>query len=243
MRIGTFLSLGSPEVAAVVSRGLDVVAIDAEHGPADDASVLAQLRACHCRHRWIRVRQLSDASRALDLGATGVVVPRIRTADEIAQLVASCHYPPYGRRGFGPSAANLYGTASGGYSSDGTADIEVWPQVETLDAVHSIEDILALDHRPTGLFLGPGDLSFELGHPGQLDHPEVMAALSSVARACRTAGWPFAVFCRSPAAAEPWIARGASVVLVASDAAWMVAGARSTWELRRGVGPGSRSAD
>lgn len=97
-RIGTFLSLGSPGASAIISSRLDLILIDAEHGVGDERTLLAQIGAARCADRWIRVRRLGDAPKALDLGADGVVVPRIRTSTEVAELVKICSFPPHGIR-------------------------------------------------------------------------------------------------------------------------------------------------
>jgi len=232
LRVGTFLSLGSPEAAAIVSSRLDLVLIDAEHGIGDEATLLAQLRAARCPHRWIRVRQVADAPKALDLGAGGVVVPRIRAAAEVAELVRLCSYPPDGIRGLGPSATNLYGALMQEQLKDGARRGELWPQIETLEATDALPEILALDPGPTGLFIGPGDLSAALGHPGELRHPEVIKTVERIVEGCNLAGCKFAIFCLDRVDAEQWMGLGASTVVVGSDASWMMEGAAPVWTLR-----------
>ena len=237
-RVGTFLSLGSPEAAAIVSNRLDLVLIDAEHGVADERTLLAQLRAARCPHRWVRVREVGDAAKALDLGAGGVVVPRIRKAAEVAELVKLCSYPPVGIRGLGPSAANLYGALMRDQVEKGPRQGELWPQIETLEAVEALAEILALDPGPTGLFIGPGDLSAALGHPGELRHPRVIETVEGVVEECNAARRKFAIFCPDRADAERWMGLGASTVVVGSDASWMVDGASPVWALMEATARG-----
>lgn len=234
-RVGTFLSLGSPEAAAILSTRLDLVLIDAEHGVAEEGTLVAQIRAARCPHRWIRVSRLTDAPKALDLGAGGVVVPRIRAAAEVAELVRICSYPPDGIRGLGPSAANLYGTLMREQLESGTRLGELWPQIETLEAVDALQEILALDPGPTGLFIGPGDLSAALGHPGELGHPRVRHTVERVVEECNSARCRFAIFSLNSADAERWIDLGASVVVVGSDASWMVESASQVWSLSEAI--------
>ena len=231
-RVGTFLSLGSPEAAAIVSSRLDLVLIDAEHGFEDEPTLLAQMRAARCRYRWIRVRQLADAPKALDLGADGVVIPRIRAASEVAELVKICSYPPDGTRGLGPSPANLYGVLMRDQLARGTRSGELWPQIETLEAVEALSEILALDPGPTGFFIGPGDLSAALGHPGELTHPKVRATVESIATQCSAVGCRFAIFSPDTSDAQRWTELGASAVVVGSEAGWMLEGAARVWALK-----------
>lgn len=231
VRVGTFLSLASPEATAIVSGRLDLVVVDAEHGIGDESVLVAQLRAARSACRWVRVRQLTDAPKALDLGADGVVVPRIRAAEEVAELVRLCTYPPEGIRGIGPSAANLYGVLLREQVTSGTRRGEVWPQIETLEAVEALPEILTLDPRPEGVFIGPGDLSAALGRPGELGHPEVRAVVERIVEACLEAAWKFAIFSPDHEDAERWIELGASAVVVGSDASWMIEGAAPVWAL------------
>ena len=232
-RVGTFVSLASPEATAIVSSRLDLVLVDAEHGIGDERLLLAQLRAARCAHRWLRVRQLADAPKALDLGADGVVVPRVRGAAEVAELVRICTYPPDGIRGLGPSAANLYGATMREQLMSGARHGELWPQIETLEAVEALAEILALDPGPTGVFIGPGDLSAALGHPGELGHPEVQRVVEGIVDACVVAGRRFSIFSPNRADAERWIERGASAVVVGSDASWMIEGVAPIWALAK----------
>jgi 4-hydroxy-2-oxoheptanedioate aldolase len=245
-RIGTFLSLGSPEATAVISSRLDLVLIDAEHGVGDERTLLAQLRAARCPHRWIRVGSVQDAAKALDLGADGVVVPRIRAASEVDDLVTRCSFPPDGTRGLGPSATNLYGALMHVQVLGGTRQGELWPQIETMEAVEALPEILAVRPAPSGLFIGPGDLSAALGHPGDLGHPRVRQTIEHVLHTCIAAGRDVAIFSPGPSDAERWLALGASTVIVGSDAGWMIAGANPVWELaehqrRSSIGPVARS--
>ena len=235
-RVGTFVSLGSPEATAIVSSRLDLVLVDAEHGIGDERVLVSQLRAARCTHRWLRVRQLADAPKALDLGVDGVVVPRIRGVAEVAELVRICTYPPDGIRGLGPSAANLYGAIMREELMHGVRHGELWPQIETLEAVEALPEILALDPGPTGVFIGPGDLSAALGHPGELGHPEVQEVVERVVDACAAAGRRFSIFSPNRADAERWIERGASTVVIGSDASWMIEGIAPIWALAQAQG-------
>jgi 4-hydroxy-2-oxoheptanedioate aldolase len=147
------------------------------------------------------------AKQALDLGAYGVVWPHIATVDQAYNAVASCRYPrlkkaplyePAGVRGDGPTQAVRYwGVTQPEYYSRA----DVWPlnpKGEIL-VILMIEDTVGIGNLPDMLkrvpgigviLIGEGDLSQELGHPREYEHPEVLAAMAEVVKACKAANVP-----------------------------------------------------
>jgi 4-hydroxy-2-oxoheptanedioate aldolase len=142
------------------------------------------------------------AKQALDLGAYGIVWPHISTADEAYNAVASCRYPrlktaplyePQGVRGDGPTAALRYwGLTQPEYY----AKADVWPlnPAGEIFVILMIEDTAGIANLPEmlkrvpgigAILIGEGDLSQELGHPRQYEHPEVLAAMAEVVRLCQ----------------------------------------------------------
>lgn len=147
------------------------------------------------------------AKQALDLGAYGIVWPHVSTVAEAYNAVAACRYPrlksaplyePRGLRGDGPTAAVRYwGLAQQEYY----AKADVWPldpKGEVL-VILMIEDTTGIANLPQMLkevpgigviLIGEGDLSQELGHPRQYEHPEVLAAMAEVVSICKEARVP-----------------------------------------------------
>lgn len=141
------------------------------------------------------------AKQALDLGAYGVVWPHVSTADEAYNAVASCRYPrlgtaprhePQGVRGDGPTAASRYWGLT---QQEYYAKADVWPldPKGEIVVILMIEDSAGIANLPEmlrrvpgigAILIGEGDLSQELGHPRQYEHPEVLAAMAEVVRVC-----------------------------------------------------------
>ena len=109
----------------------------------------------------------------LDVGAAGVIVPLIRSAEDVRRAVAACLYPPQGIRGFGPRRPSNYGRLGGPeFCRAANEDVIVIVQIEHVDAVNDIDAILAVPGL-TSVVIGPNDLAGSLGRMGEPEHPEV----------------------------------------------------------------------
>ena len=94
--------------------------------------------------------------------------------------MAACRYPPVGLRGVsGSNRGARYGDNLKNYLESANREITVIIAIETREAVDNLDDILAVEGLD-GVFIGPMDLSTNLGHPGDLGHPEVKAAFAEV---------------------------------------------------------------
>ena len=111
--IGCFLGLGSPSVAEMMARaGMDWLVIETEHNALDSAEIQQMLMAMNGCHAVpiVRVpnRDQVYIQRALDMGAMGILVPGVRTADEARAIVSYTRFPPEGVRSWGPLRATDY---------------------------------------------------------------------------------------------------------------------------------------
>ncbi|WP_181110273.1 MULTISPECIES: HpcH/HpaI aldolase/citrate lyase family protein [unclassified Rathayibacter] len=189
---GVWCRLGEPLTVAQIARsGPAWLCLDAQHGAFDDAAVLAALRALDAVSGrppvGVRVAGLSDAliGRALDAGADIVVVPMIETVDEALAAVRAAHYPPLGRRSWGPMT-DLWGAAPPSAAEARTA---LWVMIETQAGLDAVERILAVPG-VSGVLVGPFDLAIGLGR----DLSDLLAAdgpddpLPRIAAAARRAG-------------------------------------------------------
>jgi 4-hydroxy-2-oxoheptanedioate aldolase len=178
--LGMFVGIPSPALVEMCGHaGLDFVIVDNEHGPAGIESTENMLRAARGAGIIPVVRTLeADILRILDIGASAIQVPQVNTAEQARRIVAAAKYPPVGNRGaaFSTRAAG-YGFFGGDAhikaSNEGTSVIVM---AETRAAIESIDEIVAVPG-VDAVFFGPNDLSFSLGHPGQMQHPEVVAAI------------------------------------------------------------------
>ena len=182
--IGTFLGMGSAVAAEVCAlSGFDWLLVDLEHGAGGEDALLGQILAATIHRVPIVVRAESAdrirAGRVLDMGAAGVMFPRLDTPAQVAEAIAHLHYPPQGDRGVaGYNRARLFG--GDGLTAEQVNDTIVGiVQIETLSALANVEEIAAIPGVDV-LFVGPADLSTALGVPGQLDSAAFRAAVARV---------------------------------------------------------------
>ena len=177
---GMFVGLASPAIVEMCGHaGFDFVILDNEHGPASIETTEHLIRAARCVNMIPIVRTVeSDILRVLDIGASGIQVPQVNTAEQARRIVAAAKYPPVGNRGaaFSPRAAG-YGFFGGpAHAKASNEGIGVILMIETPEALGNLDEILAVPGIDV-LFIGPNDLSFAMGHEGNQKHPEVIAAI------------------------------------------------------------------
>jgi 4-hydroxy-2-oxoheptanedioate aldolase len=179
---------------AIAAAGADFLLVDREHAPIGREAMHAMIAAtagtaCAPLVRVPAVDE-SEVKVALDAGAEGVAFPMVRSAADVERCVALLRYPPAGSRGWGPFVAHSrHGTSPAEYSAAVGPHITCWVQIETLEAVQSIDAIV----RVPGLdvvVIAPFDLSIALGVEGRFDAPDFVEAVAAVERAAADAGIP-----------------------------------------------------
>jgi 4-hydroxy-2-oxoheptanedioate aldolase len=191
--LGVWLTAGSPVVAELLgASGADWIIVDAEHSAQTLPDIAQQLRALEASPVFVVVRAPSrdplDISRLLDLGARGVMVPMIESAEHAARAIAAARYPPDGRRGVGAAFARAarWGEVAD-YLERATEAHCVIPQIESVRAVDAIEEIVTVDG-VDAVFVGPADLAASAGLLGQQSHPRVQDMVGRVIAAARAGG-------------------------------------------------------
>ena len=190
---GTFLNLGSPaavEVAA--SLGFDWLLIDLEHGNGSLADLRNILLACRgsTSAPIVRIRSVEadDVKFVMDSGAAGIMFPFVNSAAEARRAVECMKYPPIGKRGVaGIIRATNYGVDWKQYFEEANAKSLVVVQIETPEAVENAAEIAAVEGVDV-LFVGPLDLSVNLGCPNNFTTEPFIAALKHVIDVCNAAG-------------------------------------------------------
>ena len=229
---GTFLNSGSPLAAELCARaGFDWVIIDLEHGAATEADLLAHLYAVGGTATAALVRPQSGErlriGRALDLGADGIMLPRIDTPEQAREAVDWLRWPPDGGRGL---ALLTRGAELGevGHASIRALNQRVVGivQVESPSAVEHAPEIAAIDGVDV-LFVGPTDLSHSMGVPGQFDDPSFLEALRSVVAATEAAGKAAGILLRDAGALPAHRELGFRFIGLGSDGAFVTDGARA----------------
>ncbi|WP_170786270.1 HpcH/HpaI aldolase family protein [Ruegeria lacuscaerulensis] len=191
--IGCWTSFAEAVTAEIMgSAGFDWLVIDGEHAPNDIRSIRDQLMALSASptHPVVRV-PVGDAAlikMVLDAGSQTILVPMVESAEQARDLVRACRYPPEGVRGVGAMAsrATMYGTIPD-YIPTADAQICLLVQVENRAGLAALDDILKVDGID-GVFIGPADLSTDMGYQGNSAAPEVRAAIADAIARTRAAG-------------------------------------------------------
>ena len=190
--VGAWCGIPSALTAEVLARaGFDWLCIDMQHGCMDYAEALEMIRALDTTSCASIVRvpwnEPGIIGRVLDAGADGVIIPMIQSAADAEAAVASCLYPPQGRRSFGPMRVGL--RDGGSYFRRANGHILVIPMIETAEALADL-DAIAATPGIGALFLGPFDMSVALGlQPRDNDGEDKFdQAITSIVAAARANG-------------------------------------------------------
>jgi len=190
--LGPGINLSDPRVSEALADSVDFLWIDLEHSVIGAQALYGHLMAARGRDTAAIVRVTgSDAAfikPVLDTGAHGIVVPQVRSVEEVRQVIADCRYTPEGQRGFGPLVPSNYGrTGLPEYVEEANAGVFVAVMIENVEALEAIDEIVALPGLDS-VVLGPMDLSASLDLLGQVDDPQVVEAMERVIRSARAAG-------------------------------------------------------
>ena len=216
------LELFTPGIGPMLAAaGAEFVIFDMEHGRCD-IGILEQMIAS-CRGSrivpMVRVPDLNFAplSRVLDLGARGVMVPRVETAEQAAEIVRALKYAPQGRRGVALGIAHdLYQAAGAEFFAQANEDIPVIIQVETVKGFENLEAIASVPGVDV-LWVGHYDLTVSMGIPAQFDHPRLLQAMDDVVDACRRHGLAPGFLPPTPENAAHWVSKGFRMISLGSD--------------------------
>jgi 2-keto-3-deoxy-L-rhamnonate aldolase RhmA len=193
--LGTFLVefTGAAVVNVVDGAGFDFLMIDCEHGSQNPDETAALIEAAWCAGICVLVRTPHEGrgliTRALDAGAGGVLIPFVQEISQVHQAVRATKYPPLGRRGVHLFRGHTRHRAVDPqtFMAEANRDLLTLIQIELASAVEISQQIAATEG-VDGLYVGPGDLSVDLGVPGQWDAPVLTEAILRVAAACRKSG-------------------------------------------------------
>lgn len=217
--LGTILSLSAPEMVEIaVGAGFDWLFLDMEHSTLDISTVQAMLQAAGETPCAVRI-PAHDAvwiKKTLDAGAAGLIIPQVNTPEQAAWAVSQAKYPPQGVRSVGLARCHRYGPGFDEYVQTANEQTAVIVQAEHIVAVQNIEAILDVPGID-GIFIGPFDLSASMGKIGQINDPEVQAAIATVKAACDERQMPTSIFCPSLAAAQKALAAGYTFPAVGID--------------------------
>ena len=224
-------SASAPSLAA--ASGHHWLFIDNEHGSFSvhevaelciaslPTGVTPIVRAC--------ANAIDEATRALDNGALGIVMPHVDTAKEARRIAEAFHYPPQGTRSWGgpPAVYGYQPPAMAEAQKAINAEILTVVMLESPEAIKNAEDIAEVDGVDV-LLIGTSDLSSELGVAGQMGHPKIIDAYATVAAACRKHGKVLGMGgVYDEENASRYVGMGARFVLTGSDHNYMLMGANT----------------
>ena len=218
--IGSLLQMPLPEVAeCFVQAGYDWLFVDLEHSPMDARNALDILSTvdshipCVVRVSW---NDEANIKKALDIGATGIIVPLVNNAEDARLAVGRCKYPPMGVRSVGVTRAQRFDLDFEAYMQRANDEIAVIVQIEHAEAVRNIDAILDVPGID-GVFVGPFDMSGSMDLPGQINHPQVQEAIAKVIKACEKRDIARCIYAHTPAHARTYLQQGYRVIGLCTD--------------------------
>jgi 4-hydroxy-2-oxoheptanedioate aldolase len=225
--LGTFIQIPSHNACETIalSGAFDFLCIDAEHSPFGRTEVESTVRVITLASLPCLVRVASHdpagIAAALDAGAAGVIVPKVETRTEAAEICQAARYPPRGSRGVGPSRATSYGLKINEYVASALANTIVCVQIETQTGLANLEEILTVEDVDL-IFVGPGDLALSLASLNQdVDLPQEIANIQRRSSATRKLT---GIFATTMDAAEQYFAQAFDLVVLGSDLGFLQSG-------------------
>jgi 4-hydroxy-2-oxoheptanedioate aldolase len=233
--LGIGANLGSSlTVEMIGAAGFDWTWIDCEHGAGDYSELIPQIQAASIYKAPAIVRiawnEAPRFKRVLDLGAAGIMVPYVTSAREAEQAAAAMRYPPDGIRGVARfNRACGFGQEFDAYFKEANDKLLTVVQIETKASVDRAEEIAAVAGADV-LFVGPLDLSVNMGMAQKFEHPEFSQALDKVAAACRKHSKAAGILLPRLDLMADWVARGFTFLVVGSDGGCVAGGLKSIAE-------------
>ncbi len=230
--LGLFLLSASSLVAeACATTDLDFLLIDVEASPITRESTVHVLQALNGSEVTPLIRvansQQDAIEHALDVGAHGVLVPKVDNAAAAAAVVRAGRFPPLGGRGVNPVRASGYFSQVREYLREANDFTLAMVQIESAEAVRNVAEIAAVPGLDV-LFIGPGDLAMSLGQPGDVTGPAMDAARARVVAAARASGVAAGIFASTVELARKYIAEGFTMIAVGNDLGLLKSGVDRT---------------
>ena len=241
--LGVFLQAASPEfLEAGAYAGFHFAAVDLEHAPFGTEPLVQLIRAGEAAglSMLARVPGLDAAliKRALDMGASGIIVPNVDPPEQAARAAALCRFTPEGVRGACPGVrANRYGAGGSEYYAQKNRETAVIPLIESPAGVENFDAILATPGI-SAVFLGPIDLSVALGLKGDVDDPLVQRMLLDCIRRAKAARIPVGALSMDPGFAGEMFRHGLDFLACGIDTILRYHACREMNERMRGAAPG-----
>lgn len=182
--IGAWITINHPTIAEIYANaGFDWVVVDLEHSVITIGEAENLIRVIELSGSIPLVRLTSNDSdqikRVMDAGAHGIIVPMIKTKQDVENAIKSLKYPPSGERGVGLARAQHWGNKFNEYLKWLENDSIIIVQIEHIDAVNNLDEIFSLNGI-SGYIIGPYDLSNSMGVPGDFTNPEFIQTIERI---------------------------------------------------------------
>ena len=223
-----WLSIANTFTAEIMARqGFDAVCVDMQHGVTGLSNLMEMLQAVSATAAAPVVRvgwnEPAAIMKALDFGASAIIVPLINNAAEARKAVSACRYPPVGDRSSGPvRALQIHGPD---YFSNANDEILLMAMIETKEGLNNLEEICATPGVDV-IYIGPADPSYALGMAPRADNPDPlhMSTCDRIKEVAHRHGKKVCMHCASAEFAAASVKRGFDMVMITSDLSSMIAG-------------------
>ena len=233
---GLWMRIPSAHIAELAAAaGYDYVCVDLQHGLIDERAMVEVFQAIGASGSAALARVAWNEPwlimRALDLGATGVIVPMVGDGTEAARAVQACRYPPSGNRSYGPIRAQLL--IGSRVPADLAREALCFVMIETGEALERLGEIVSTPGLD-GIYVGPSDLSLALGITPGVGGPPLEDAITRVRDAALAHGLVVGIQCAAGAAARARAAEGFKLVTVGVDSSLLAAALSRELDQARG---------
>jgi len=228
---GLWITLESASISEIaVGLGLDWIVIDAEHGHLDWRDIAAHIRAAVRSDTvvLVRIAELNAGlvKRSLDIGADGIVIPTIETAQQLRDAVRFSRYPPDGKRGIGAERSTGWGSCLSESVSEANDHVLVVPLIESVQGRNNLDQIVAVPGVEL-FFVGPADLSASAGYAGEWENEEIAAHLLAIKDVLQAAGKHCGIVSSGEADLKRRVDQGFHLLGIALDCGLIIRGIES----------------
>lgn len=228
--LGMWVTLEAPTVSEIAAlMGLDWIVIDTEHGHLDMKEVMEHVRATRGTETTplVRIQEIEQGliKRVLDIGAEGILVPMVRSAEDVERAVKFAKYPPVGVRGIGAERATHWGMRIPSYTRGANRNTIVVPIIETVEAAKCFDEILEVPG-VDAIFFGPYDFAASAGQLGVWSAPTVMPQILAMEKRARAAGIPCGILTANENEARLRRRQGFRMLAIAFDTMLVIRGVR-----------------
>lgn len=226
--MGSLAFLSSADVVEILAvTGFDYVIVDLEHSPTNPETAIHMVRAAqlHGMAPLIRVRENSEKLilQALEMGAEGIAVPFVQSADDVSRAARAIRYAPEGVRGTcTASRSSKYGTLRPTFldhARKANDEVVLVALIEDMTGVKAINEIVNCDPGVDAVLVGRTDLSASIGCIGQSNHVDVLDATKRIIEAAKASSRAVeaGIVLGGPDETERWLAEGCRFITYGTD--------------------------